>query len=693
MTKALTIALAAMLITGPSLLVGAGEATPPPAAEPVTRHETEPQITSQRGTTAGVGADAVERVAPGSVRRIAPGDVHVESRPAAMSLLGSVCDTTGRGVAGAEITVCVWSRILPRTVTANAVGGYPEGAVTRAMSDTDGSFAVRAIGSDGNTFEVVVTCPGFAACSMTVPVEPLPEIILPDITLRRANTVRGRVADPHGAPIEGAVVCFDVAGAALATAMRGARLHRAPTTSTDEHGRFELTGAPSEAFRLAVEAAGYLLLRTEEITANDCDDTLVGVLTMHRRLQLEGVVVDEHTGTPIELFGFRVRPAAADSAAPCHHRRSRLGASGLTTFRTPEPTHHDAGAFVAPGLAAGDHVLEFDAPGYARTAIGPITLEHGTRSAPLTVALPRAPAVRGIVVGPDGAPVPGARVELFVPAETSSKGTDDFRRLFAGERGIDHGTRVATARTGLDGRFDLGGHRAGRFRLVAAAFDRPPHIDDTVILDSTDLDLRVPMTDGSRLFGHVDGVGGRLSRVTVLGPDGARRNESVDADGNYEFRGLAAGTYRVWLEADDIPGSRGANQHVRVAAGAGVRHDLDGAALAAASVLGVVLESGVPARGRYVLLTPRASDAKTHHSSADVLAMRTRRASVDPMRIETDDTGSFEFGAVPPGAYTLEVRHRDGTHPDSTHTERIELTPGQRWRGTIGVAARRRIDD
>ncbi|MBM4082999.1 MAG: DUF1416 domain-containing protein, partial [Planctomycetes bacterium] len=143
--------------------------------------------------------------------------------------------------------------------------------------------------------------------------------------------------------------------------------------------------------------------------------------------------------------------------------------------------------------------------------------------------------VKGIVVGEDGQPVPGARVRAVVDRRGSAFAADldvvtDAQGQF--EAQLAPGTYRALATKGL--LTSHGGPRAAQWWEVRK--------------EEGPMEIRIPLKPGGRIMGVVvkkDGAPIEAARVSMQPVFAAR----TDKDGRFELEGVAAGKHYVWAQA------------------------------------------------------------------------------------------------------------------------------------------------
>jgi uncharacterized GH25 family protein/peroxiredoxin len=114
--------------------------------------------------------------------------------------------------------------------------------------------------------------------------------------LEPGATLRGRVVDQQGKPLEGIGVYADTWQDLRTLTFR---------STTDREGRFVWKNAPRDAVIFNFSANGFRSDRNRPLTASDDEQTI----TLYPELLIRGTVVDEETGKPVDKFqycsGFR----------------------------------------------------------------------------------------------------------------------------------------------------------------------------------------------------------------------------------------------------------------------------------------------------------------------------------------------------------------------------------------------------
>ncbi|MGE3172988.1 MAG: carboxypeptidase-like regulatory domain-containing protein [Planctomycetota bacterium] len=426
--------------------------------------------------------------------------------------------------------------------------------LTRTRTDGDGMFVLRGLPANGCW--VLATAPGLTRGLTRAWLSPSQPGDFVPLRLWQANTIRGRVVDPDGAPIAGAHVLGSKDHARFDGRFVGAETH------TDPDGRFVLDGVPIGDFVVVAWAPGFAMqYRSFEATA-----------------PLDGIEVHLPRGGGTTLT-VQVEGLPAERAASC--RASILPLhddTGLPMLSCIEDAALDGdGRIVLAGLMDAEWRVQLTAPGFTfaprrqASRLGDTDVAMHFRAEPgeaippphrLTPG-PHDPIVRARIVDDDDTPIRGAHVELQVyrdgwhpPWSTVAHGIADRHGRAVLSRAAAQGSAMRLRVQGLFG--------FGIAELPHIASDDPR---DAVVR------VRPP----GRVTGTVRGTDGaplagmrvRLRRDDLPTGETGGRHTSVPTDrqGRFVFVGVAAGGHR--LTVDDRPG-----QAVDVPAGQVVEVDL-----------------------------------------------------------------------------------------------------------------------
>jgi RNA polymerase sigma factor (sigma-70 family) len=417
------------------------------------------------------------------------------------TLSGTVLSPTGRPIEGA--TIVVQSRSDRTTVR-------------RVETDREGRFrAGPIIDPKWGEFTMVVRADGFASFAevLLVPAEIAPQ----SIRLSPRRPLRGRVVDPQGRPVSGAIVLspreFGFSGLDW-------------EAETDADGRFVWYEAPATgSYMLNVIKAPFRQIAALQVSGGTEELTL----TVHRPQHIHGTVTDAETGRPIGQFG-------------------------LTKARGPIRPGWRPEWFQAPSLPFGGgrfdliehypdqdtyHSIRIEAEGYEPAEL--IGYHDSQEDVAHDFKLRKAARLTGIVRGPDGRPMAG--VDVAISGDGYQAHIKDGR-LQSGSGGYYGSLQV---RTGPDGRyaFPRRGRRVAVVAVHAAGF-AIRSADEVAV--STDLAL----APWARIEGTVK-IGTRaapgeflVARLQEPGLRGEAVGEArSDESGRFVLDRVAPG--RIWL--------------------------------------------------------------------------------------------------------------------------------------------------
>lgn len=392
---------------------------------------------------------------------------------AALDLAGKVSNAAGAAIEGATIFVYI---AAPKVGTSPYCPScYPD-CVKSAKSDATGSFAIAGLSSE-LVFKLLVVgkdfvpqfVPNVVSGEKRIEVALAPRLIQ-DVTPQQ--TVRGRIIDPSGAPIFGAVV--EANGADFGqTRQFGALRDTDPLAVTDEAGEFVLTSR--------MEALALFVRVTARLFANQSLQLATGkphVITMTEGATLSGRVMKD--GRPLPNVGVGV--SAQDRAAGSYLGHFEVGtdADGRFTFLNlpPKTDYYVYGLMETVGphgmipmrpVHVGRDREKTDVGDFAvrpaHRLAGKVVLEDAERLPPKTrllISRDRAWDSRSVELGPDGEfDVPGLSAETVslsvrIPGYIISPKNGSYdpvgRRLMG---------RIDTDVTGLQVLLEKGAHPQG----------------------------------------------------------------------------------------------------------------------------------------------------------------------------------------------------------------------------------------
>ena len=389
-----------------------------------------------------------------------------------------------------------------------------------------------------------------------------------------------------------------IAGVRAGVTLRSASRTDTREAVTDGDGVAEIPGAAAGRSSIDVQVAGFLPARQ---AVNLAGERIRVEVSLTRGASLEGDVLDA-AGEP--LAGARLRAFRLEAEGP-------EGASA---------TAGSDGAFAFRELRDGSWRVTAVKEGFrARSVETRLTGER------LRIVLVKDPGFDVIVLGPDGSPVPGARVSVL-----SRTG------------GVSAATR--TAETGSTGRVHLGGLPSDPSTELALEARHRDHVPARLTRKGADLEqgpLTIRFAKGGEIAGRVvDVEGAPVPNVEVtIAAAGERSSKSLKttASGEFLFRKVPAGSYDV--AASSPRDGSGSLRRIEVTEG-GEARDL---VIQLQRGAGVIAGKVVDRTGNGVVLSP--------------VEVVLEGASGTPYRTMSGDGGAFRLEGLPApgegGAYRL----------------------------------------
>jgi hypothetical protein len=547
-------------------------------------------------TADGDGRFRITGLSPGAVRLTARGAGLATRTPTVVPL----------GVAGqlAGVEVFVGGAFAVRgTVTIE--GGEPAaGATVRADGD---AASARAIADAHGRFVLDGLPPDDLRIRATAP-ELLPDERPVRVSVRDHDVDGVKLVVRRGATIVGRVEPPGIAEVAIKQDVEpGSRMMRIAATAstlTAPDGTFAL--GPVEPRALVVEAHAADGRRGQtEVTVPPAGATGV-VIRLEPRAGLSGRVLTA-AGTPMAGVTVYARRVEGD-----RHVTRIVNGVDVSAERAPTGA---GGAWAMLGLAPGTYELDVhDDTGeqlaFADGGTAPeVTLKEGERrdGIDLTVEV-KDGVIRGVVLAPDGKPLPDAWVSATPSldiAELSRKpGTHVSMRMVVSddEGGVASGAPAAL--TDAAGRFEIAGLRRGKYRLVGEGQSGAAR--GTLDGVPTGADVQLPLATLTRLEGKVTAGGKPVDEFTVVLMGPVQRSQTFTAAGGaFALERVDPGSYTV-----RVSGPAGTGQ-ADVAVTAGQTAQVAVALVSFGKVVGkVVGADGAPAAGFPVLTAPVTEDGK-----------------------------------------------------------------------------------
>jgi hypothetical protein len=331
-----------------------------------------------------------------------------------------------------------------------------------------------------------------------------------DVTLKVSEMICGRVIGPGNQGLPKATVI----AIGVSSTQQSARCQ----VETDAKGEFCLQNLTPGEYNVIAAAEGFRAgphpFRVNTNTSNL-------ILEMFKEATVCGQVVDAVTGQPVPAFTVRMRFWAG---------------AGLPTTPAPKiyPQNDPSGKFCVEGVGPGEYVVEAVAPEYAPSFSSNFTVQISKQVDNIIVKLGRGSSISGIILDPDGKPVPRARVVT----RDNEWADDPFTRAIAPQ--FPSNVTDAEVRTGDDGRFTLKNLNPDTYQInvMAPNFTRFAR-RDLRILDGVELKLGdIKLQRGGTVRGTLyDAAGKPLvgGLVNVRASDGDYNEYKTKSDGNGKF--------------------------------------------------------------------------------------------------------------------------------------------------------------
>jgi hypothetical protein len=335
----------------------------------------------------------------------------------AVEYQGRVSDPDGHPIADADVRIvgaaAGETALLPlkERFTSDAQGEFRFAAPERAVLEA------RHAGYDPGT--ATVDFPVRASRRLTITLVPSAGAARPELS------IAGRVDDPNGSPLDGALVVARIQGGD----------DPARQATTDLTGKFSVSGLAPGSYRLTATRPGFAPALQRGVRAGEADV----VLQMRMGGRLSGSVRNRRTGEPVAPFTVAVRSRGRERRGP------------LRTLAVVDA----GGRYEMDDLAPGPAVVVVAAPGHAPSGEMEVIIpDPGAAPATADFDLTSGGRIKGLVLDArTRQPVPGAEIEV--------EGEVDFGPSALPVR--------ALAIAGADGLFELGGVPPGPNSLYASA--------------------------------------------------------------------------------------------------------------------------------------------------------------------------------------------------------------------------------
>ena len=401
----------------------------------------------------------------------------------------------------------------------------------RARSAEDGTFAFDLT---AGTWELSVMEETHVTAAPVVLTVPGTDEVL-ELVCMRAATVRGRVLDPEGAPVEGASVFFDADTSQVVTALMSAP--SPDSTRSGAGGAFTLLGLPPGDLTISASHDEFAKASASQLIAGPGEQLNDLLLRLSEGGSIEGICFDDEGRTASN------RIVTVQSMAMTNQRVVASDSDGTFRIDGLEAGSYQVVAIDPAVRTSGDADTSSINDMFKYIKLATAQVVEGEVATVFLGAPPSDPVeVSGRVIQ-GGEPYAQAMVN-WLPAST----------------GVQEKMKFTT--TDADGRYSLTLDEAGDYVISVAKLPGGAAQQVTVefeerVAEGTETlrrDIEIP---GGTLAGRVLGADGEplgAARVTVIEVGGVRTNQLIggsyaelqtDADGRFEVSGLRAGTYQA----------------------------------------------------------------------------------------------------------------------------------------------------
>lgn len=319
-------------------------------------------------------------------------------------------------------------------------------SIQTGRSDETGRYRVEGLGPGRYTLfadkEELVSTAGFDFSEIEL--EMAEEKTGVNLTLEPGTSISGRVVDPEERPVDAAMV-------AISPPFGGFSEAPLATTLSDAEGRFEFRRLMSGVTRYTLSAAKENLRSSNvEITLTPGAQYQEVKLVLTSGFAIQGTALVEETGVPVAEVRLALAPVQTRDDAK-------------TDYTDGE------GHFDFAGVASGQYSLRITPPEGFLTSEPMLSLTIADEDLKdVTVPLRLGRTQLGLVLDPDGKPVPNAPV--YLAADRSA-------------RGMEYSDLVLRSTTDANGRFEIRNlPQEGTFRLIGSSPSFAPTVSQPIEL-------------------------------------------------------------------------------------------------------------------------------------------------------------------------------------------------------------------
>jgi protocatechuate 3,4-dioxygenase beta subunit len=460
-----------------------------------------------------------------------------------------------------------------------------------------------------------------------------------DVSFKRegfaAKSLRGQEVNASAKPVE---VKLDAGVEITGRVTRGGTpVEGVNVSAISQDGLNNAQTLPDGTFRLGDLTPGSYMLSVNKM--DSFIQTLRSVTAPARDLAVElpaggrisGHVVDKSSHQPVTAFQAGVTTSR--------------GGGGMMVMMPPMTRQFtsDDGSFTLENVPPGQTQLVVNAPGFTTGRVSGLSVEDGKALDNVDVGLETGVKLTGRVTGPDGAPLSGVSV-----SEDDMAGGGRVMRV---NTGVGGGGAV----TDPNGEYTIDSLEPGEKTFT---FNRSGYLGDqkTVALSGKEARLDAQLSSGQPAVGQVvTEAGAPVADASVSASSAAegfgQRTGRSDANGNFQFEGLAPGHYTFTASKNGYA--------------PGVARDFD--ISTGAQVRVVVMSGGI--------ITGHVTGLSEHDlTTATVVANNTNGNASSPV----DSSGNYRIEGAPTGTVRLSARTGQmfGAGGRSTQVTTVQVDAG-----------------
>lgn len=349
------------------------------------------------------------------------------------------------------------------------------------------------------------------------------QVVEREVKLVQGTHLSGKVVSPADEPVSGARVSLEFEPLGNWMDQVNPMFPLGEPRLTGAEGEFSMPAPPpGQAVRLVARAQGYLDGVVGDIKINVGEVKSGMVVKLRHGATLEGKVTATG-GKPLSGAQVRYLLTEGDNESSLRWQ-----------LRRAEPSNTgDDGTFRITNVETGKLLVQISHPEYLSQSKSGVDAQEG-QTVEIDMKLEKAPVLQGKVLGSDGRPFVGARI--------------DYNLRSPRPEGVDSThANPRNPTTDSRGEFLIEGVIPGKYRLVATAPGAAP--SEPVEVETGAPAVTLTLSRAYVIAGHVRSSDGRpLSGIEVDLTGADVRSVRTGPEGEFEIRDVPAGKYQVRAE-------------------------------------------------------------------------------------------------------------------------------------------------